>query len=157
MEAYDGSADTAPAVISLSGELDAADATWADEIDAALDAGARRLVIDLLNVTFIDSSVVRALILARRRLAAGGWIHLVYTHHLISRVLQICGLADAFPQFTTVAAALRSAPTRVAAHRSAASGAEIERAETERAETARRFERRGDPLSSSGRSGHDER
>lgn len=153
MEAYDGSADSAPAVISLSGELDAADASWADEISAALDAGHTRLVVDLLNVTFIDSSVVRALLLAQRRIGGHGWIHLVYTSHLISRVIQICGLADSFPQFTTVAGAVRSAPTRIAARRSAASGAEMERAQTERDESVRRLERSGDPLSSSGRSG----
>jgi anti-anti-sigma factor len=157
VEAYDGSADSAPAVISLSGELDAADASWADEIATALDAGCDRLVIDLLNVTFIDSSVVRELILAQRRVGADGWIHLVYTHHLISRVIQICGLADTFPQFTTVAGAVRSAPTRTAAHRSAASGAEMRRAQTERDDSVRRLERSSDPLSSSGRSGHDER
>jgi stage II sporulation protein AA (anti-sigma F factor antagonist) len=132
VETVDESADDAIAVVSLSGELDAADPTWADEIDAVLDSGADRLVVDLRNVTFIDSSVVRLLVLAQRRVAPDGWLHLVYTHHMISRVLQICGLADAFPQFTTVHSALRSTPTRVASHRSAASGDEIRRAADER-------------------------
>jgi anti-anti-sigma factor len=119
-------------VVAASGELDAADPSWADEIGAALDAGITHLVIDLRNVTFIDSSVVRELLLAYKRVAeppAGGWIRLVYTHHLISRVIQICGLADTFPQFTTVEAALRS---RTAFQRSAASGDEMTRAENER-------------------------
>lgn len=116
-------------VIAASGELDAADPSWADEIGEALDAGTKFLVIDLRNVTFIDSSVVRELLLAYKRVADQGWIRLVYTHHLISRVIQICGLADTFPQFTTVEAALRS---RTAFQRSAASGEELTRAETER-------------------------
>lgn len=157
MEALDGSANSAPAVISLSGELDASDASWADEISTALDAGHTRLVVDLLNVSFVDSSVIRALILAQRRLGDDGWIHLVYTNHLISRVIQICGVADTFPQFTTVAGALRSAPTRIAARRSAASGAEMQRAQSERDESVRRLARSGDPVGSSGRSDHGER
>jgi stage II sporulation protein AA (anti-sigma F factor antagonist) len=116
-------------VVAASGELDAADPSWADEIGAALDAGSNHLVIDLRNVTFIDSSVVRELLLAYKRVADQGWIRLVYTHHLISRVIQICGLGDTFPQFTTVEAALRS---RTAFQRSAASGDEMTRAENER-------------------------
>jgi len=132
VEAVDEVADDAVAVVSFSGELDAADPSWADEVDAVLASGQDRLVIDLRNVTFIDSSVVRLLVLAQRRVAPDGWVHLVYTHHMISRVLQICGLADTFPQFTTVHSALRSTPTRLTSHRNAASGDEIRRAATER-------------------------
>lgn len=131
MEAVDERTDDA-VVVTCSGELDAADPSWADEIDAALRAGRNRLVVDLRNVTFIDSSVPRLLLLAHRRVGPDGWLHLVYTHHMISRVLQICGLADTFPQFTTVHSALRSTPTRIASHRVAASGDEIRRAATER-------------------------
>jgi anti-anti-sigma factor len=105
--------DAAPAVVvPLTGELDASDPRWVTEIRDALDTGARRIVVDMLNVTFIDSSVVKELLLADRRTPPDGWIHLVYTHHLIRRVIEICGLADLFPQFTTVDAALRDAPTQ---------------------------------------------
>jgi anti-anti-sigma factor len=121
--------ENAARVIAATGELDAADPSWADEIRSALDGGSTHLVVDLRNVTFIDSSVVRELLLAYKRIGDRGWIRLVYTHHLISRVIQICGLADTFPQFTTVEAAQRS---RAAFQRSAASGEEMTRAETER-------------------------
>jgi len=107
--------DDGVVVVALSGELDVADAQWSETIDAALGDGASRLVLDLTNVTFIDSSVVRALVLAHRRVGPEGWLRLVYTHHVIARVIDICGLADTFPQYATVDAARRAAPTRAAA------------------------------------------
>jgi anti-anti-sigma factor len=144
VEPFDRSADDGVAIISLSGELDASDTSWTDELDAALQAGRVALVVDLRNVTFIDSSVVRALILAHKRVGEKGWVHLVYTHHLINRVLQMCGLAETFPQYTTVEAALRSAPTKVAAHRGAPVGADAVRAES-----ARKYLMSADPLGGS--------
>lgn len=112
MEAVGPLADPDVAVVALAGELDASDTGWANELDAAVDAGARKLVVDMLNVTFVDSSVIQALILARRRVGGPGWVRLVYTHHLIGRVVEICGLTETFPHYTTVDAALRDAPTR---------------------------------------------
>lgn len=117
VEALDAYADTAVSVVELEGELDAADDSWAAQIDTALATGKTQLVIDLRNVTFIDSSVIRGLVLAHKRVSETGWVRLVYTHHLIARVVEICGLTGVFPQFTTVEAALRSAPTRAAAGR----------------------------------------
>lgn len=101
------------AVVSYSGELDAGDADWVDEITLALDRGARRLVVDLVDVTFIDSSVVRSLVQAYRRVGRDGWVRLVYTHNIIRRVIEVCGLADVLPQYTTVDAARRGAPSRL--------------------------------------------
>ena len=95
-------------VVSLEGELDAADVEWSRKIGAAIDGGKSDVVVDMLNVTFVDSSVVRELVLAHKRVAANeGTVRLVYTHHLIARVLDICGLADTFPQYPTVDAAVR--------------------------------------------------
>jgi anti-anti-sigma factor len=102
-------------VVAFAGELDVADAEWSDRIDDALRNGASRLVVDLTNVTFIDSSVIGPLVLAHRRVGPDGWLRLVYIHHLIARVIDICGLAETFPQYATVDAARRAAPTRAAA------------------------------------------
>ena len=115
MEAIEVRPDDGFVVVALAGELDVADDEWSQTLDAALDSGATRLVLDLTNVTFIDSSVVRALVLAHRRVGEQGWLRLVYTHHLIARVVDICGLAETFPQYATVDAARRAAPTRAAA------------------------------------------
>ena len=66
------------------------------------------IVVDLTNVTFIDSSVVRALVVAHRTvLQRRGWVRAVYTHHLIRRVIDICGLDDVFPQYASVESAVR--------------------------------------------------
>lgn len=101
-----------PVVATLTGELDAGEPRLDDTLDELIAAGHRRIVVDLLNVTFIDSSVVRALVTAYRRcVAADGWVRIVYHQHLIGRVIEICGLAEAFPQYSTVDAALRGAPT----------------------------------------------
>ncbi len=40
----------------------------------------------------------------------GGWVRIVYTHHLIKRVIEICGLTEVFPQYPTVAAAISRTP-----------------------------------------------
>lgn len=97
-----------PAVIEFEGELDVADDRLSRALDDVLARGARHVVVDLLNVTFIDSSVVRALVLAHRQLdGRGGWIRVVYIHHLIRRVIDICGLAETLPQYSTVDAAVR--------------------------------------------------
>lgn len=104
------SVDEEPVVVRLSGELDAGDPGFADELLATVEGGARRVVVDMLNVSFIDSSVVRALVLAHRRTSAGGgWLRVVYTHHLVRRVIDMCGLAGVFPQYPTVDAARRNA------------------------------------------------
>jgi stage II sporulation protein AA (anti-sigma F factor antagonist) len=104
---FDAGADPDVRVVTLSGELDAADVSWARALDAALDSGASKLVLDLRNVTFIDSSVIGAIVLAEQRIGDRGWLRIVYTHHVIRRLLEICGLAEILPQYLSVEAALR--------------------------------------------------
>lgn len=106
-------ADSDVVVVSFAGELDAGDADWVDEIRLAMDAGARHLVIDLVDVTFVDSSVIRSVVQAYRRVGRDGWVRVVYTHNIIRRVIEVCGLTDVLPQYTTVDAASRGAPSRL--------------------------------------------
>lgn len=97
--------------VTARGELDAATDELARALDSAVAGGADHLVVDLLDVTFIDSSVVRDLVLAHRAVSErGGWLRIVYTHHLITRVIEICGLSEIFPQYPTVAAAISRTP-----------------------------------------------
>jgi stage II sporulation protein AA (anti-sigma F factor antagonist) len=97
-----------PVVVSFRGELDAADDSLAADLLARVEAGADRLIVDLLNVSFIDSSVIRALVLAYRATEeAGGWLRVVYTHHVVRRVIEMCGLSEVLPQFATVESARR--------------------------------------------------
>lgn len=100
----------APGVVvaEISGELDAADNKLDDELRALLAGSESQLVVDLTNVTFIDSSVVRALVVAHRTVTErGGWVRIVYTHHLIGRVVNLCGLDELFPQYASVESAVR--------------------------------------------------
>lgn len=97
-----------PPVIALTGEWDVADERLEDVLLGSLRSGDGRLVVDMLNVSFIDSAVVRALVAAHVEAARReGWVRLVYTHHVIRRVIEICGLAELLPQFGTVDAAVR--------------------------------------------------
>ena len=99
---------TRPPVVTLAGEWDVADERLEEILLHPLRSGDGRLVVDMLNVSFIDSSVVRALVAAHvAATEREGWIRLVYTHHVIRRVIEICGLADLLPQFGTVDAAIR--------------------------------------------------
>ena len=101
-------AGTGPPVVTLSGEWDAADQRLEEVLRGQLRAGNGRLVVDMLNVSFIDSSVVRALVGAHvETVERRGWVRLVYTHHVIRRVIEICGLTELLPQFGSVEAAAR--------------------------------------------------
>ena len=99
-------------VAEVCGELDAADDRLDAELRRLLARSERRIVVDLTNVTFIDSSVVRALVVAQSTVAErAGWVRVVYTHHLIGRVIELCGLRDVFPQYATVECAVRGTTT----------------------------------------------
>ena len=99
-------------VVGLSGELDAGDASWVAPLKAALSADARQIVVDLRDVSFIDSSVIRELLRAYRAVQPGGWLRLVYTHNTIHRIIEVCGLLEVFPQYLTPAAAGRGNPRK---------------------------------------------
>jgi len=107
-----------PVVVVGNGELDIANESL-EKVLLDLATDGRGIVVDLLNVSFIDSSVVRALALAYRGTKErGGWLRVVYTHHVIRRVIEICGLAELLPQYTSVEAAVRGVHSTV--HQSAA-------------------------------------
>lgn len=98
-------------VVSVAGELDLA--TVADVRSAligATNAGVTRLVVDLSDVSFIDSVGVGAILHAKRRMTAGGVIAVVVTPSSYARVIfEVVG-ADAFLSvFETRAAAVTHA------------------------------------------------
>jgi anti-anti-sigma factor len=99
-------------VAHISGELDAADTSLDAELRSLLAQSESRIVVDLTNVTFIDSTVVRALVVAHRTVTErDGWVRVVYTHHLIGRVIELCGLHEVFPQYASVECAVRGTTT----------------------------------------------
>jgi anti-sigma B factor antagonist len=90
-------------VVSARGEVDVFTAPGLDtELDALIADGHARLVVDLSDVAFLDSTglgvLVKALTHARE---AGGWLHLVVTSDRIRKIFEITGLDASIPIFDT--------------------------------------------------------
>lgn len=81
------------------------------QIDSALEGGCRHIVLDLTHVRVMDSSGVRLLSMVRNRCErAAARAHLCRPASVVSKVLEIVGLAGAFPVFATLEEALQSIP-----------------------------------------------
>ena len=81
-------------VLTIGGELDIATAPeLRARVAAVMDAGARRLVLDLRAVTFVDSTALAVFVGARSRLAEDGQIALVIAPDSYARlILEVTGL-----------------------------------------------------------------
>lgn len=90
------------ALIVARGELDVQSV---DELRArlneALDAGNARIVVDLAEVSFIDSLSLSALVGARRRIGEGGRLAIVAVHEYVRLILQATGLEQVLDVFET--------------------------------------------------------
>ena len=66
------------ALVAVCGELDMLTVPrLREELDAVIDRGANRLVLDLTDVTFIDSLSLAAIVTVRRKLGEGGRVGVV--------------------------------------------------------------------------------
>lgn len=83
---------------ALHGRYDALRATELDaELQRLFDAGARDLILDMADVTYVSSSCLRVLLMAHRRAAAaGGKLVLQNTPERIARLLRMAGLDRVF-------------------------------------------------------------
>ena len=86
------------AVVTVQGELDAYSApSLEEEASRLLAAGVSDLVFDLSETKFIDSSGLRAILTAQRRLADhDGRLSLRAPSESVRRLLDITGLIDHF-------------------------------------------------------------
>jgi anti-sigma B factor antagonist len=94
--------DERTAVISIAGELDLATAPqlkW--RLVDALEAGLGAIVVDLGDVTFMDSTALGVLVGVRRGLDVGARLAIVCTHPGVLNIFQIAGLDGAFDMFAT--------------------------------------------------------
>jgi anti-anti-sigma factor len=83
-------------VLVLSGEFDCAVEMWV-RAELELVAESSRLVIDLRELTFMDSTGVHLLLEARRACAASGRrLRIVPAPPHVQRALALCGVDDAF-------------------------------------------------------------
>jgi anti-sigma B factor antagonist len=83
-------------VISAGGEIDLHTAPELDRwIDEALQAGRRHVVVDMSEVTFIDSTAIGVLVRAHRgAVEARGSLRLVCTDKNVLRILAFAGLDE---------------------------------------------------------------
>jgi len=91
------------AVVSALGEVDVFSAPGLDsELDALIAAGSSRLVVDLSEVAFLDSTGLGVLVKALKHAReADGWLHLVVTSDRIRKIFEITGLDASIPIFDT--------------------------------------------------------
>ncbi len=88
--------ETTPPVLVLTGELDPSTAASLDAaVDQALRTGSSELVIDMAGVSFVDSSGLRSLISAHKRLAPSR-LQLRRPTPFALQLLSITGLDDQF-------------------------------------------------------------
>ena len=82
------------AVVTVAGELDMSTApAFEAMLDRSIDQGVRQVVVDLDEVSFIDSTGVRVIVCAAARLHdAGGSLRLVYGDANVRRLFEILAL-----------------------------------------------------------------
>lgn len=92
-------------VVSVVGELDVATAPdLRVRLDDVIDRALRNAVlVDLLGVTFIDSTALGVLISGLKRSeAAGGELRIVVAEPRILKIFEITGLTDVFSIFPSI-------------------------------------------------------
>jgi anti-sigma B factor antagonist len=96
-------------IIVATGELDvAASSALRDHVRPILDAGISRLVVDLSDVSFIDSVSLAAIVGARRRLKDRAALAVVATHPYVRLILEAAGLDTIVNVFDTREDALQA-------------------------------------------------
>jgi anti-sigma B factor antagonist len=93
-------------VVSLTGEHDLYTAPKVQEaLRGVIAAGARTIVLDLTETTFLDSTMLHVLLIARNELRDGGRLLLVTNDALVKRVFEISGIDRFFDFFPSRRAA----------------------------------------------------
>ena len=95
-------------VVRVNGDFDLSTvASFDSEVEQSLSGD--HLVIELADCTFIDSSALRALVRAQKRIAQGGGsLAIVAPSQPARRVLEVASLDRFVPVFGTLAEALTS-------------------------------------------------
>ena len=99
------------AVVTLAGEVDLYTAPkFQEALLQGIAEGARRVIVDLSAVTFLDSTALGVLIRGAKELGPdGGALHLVSGPGSVRRILEITGLAGVFAIHSTLDEALAAA------------------------------------------------
>jgi anti-sigma B factor antagonist len=93
-------------VVAVSGEIDVATAPQLQErLHSLIARGQATLVLDLLAVTFLDSTALGVLVGALKRCREqGGQLQLVVADPRIMKIFEITGLTTVFPIVDSLAA-----------------------------------------------------
>lgn len=92
-------------VVSVSGELDMATAPQLqDQISDLLEKGRTRLVFDLAEVSFCDSTGLSVFVRAKNSTddAGGGTVRLAAPQRGVLRILEVSGLVEVLRTYPTV-------------------------------------------------------
>ena len=99
--------DPQSCVVCVEGELDLATAPrLKSALREMLRAGFKQLVVDLAQVTFLDSTSLGVLIGVNRSLDVGARLAIVCTHPNVLRIFEFSGLDGTFAIFSTFDEAL---------------------------------------------------
>ena len=100
-------AGSTPPVIAVTGEIDVATAPQLREwLQRVIAQGESTVVLDLLGVTFLDSTALGVLVGALKRCReAGGDLYIVVADPRIMKIFEITGLTNVF----TIADSLQAA------------------------------------------------
>lgn len=92
------------AIVSATGEIDLATApSLRERLEACIDRGPEVVVVDLLGVTFMDSTALGVLVGALKRCRqAGGSMRIVVADPRVLKVFEITGLTELFSLFATL-------------------------------------------------------
>jgi anti-sigma B factor antagonist len=96
-----------PPVVAVSGEIDVATAPQLREcLHSVIARGESTVVLDLLGVTFLDSTALGVLVGALKRCRElGGELHVVVADPRIMKIFEITGLTNVFSIVDSVQAA----------------------------------------------------
>ena len=97
-------------MVEVSGEVDVYTAPRLREaVVSAIDGGSLRLVVDVDNVEFLDSTGVGVLVGALKKVrSGGGTLDIVCTQPRLLKIFEITGLDKVFGLHTTVTDAVQS-------------------------------------------------
>ncbi|MER6434248.1 STAS domain-containing protein [Streptomyces sp900105245] len=94
-------------VVRVSGQIDHASA---DPLIAALQPDTlgdqRRVIIDMRQVTFLDSTGINILLAGHRDLTPAGWLRLAGARNAVIRTLELVGVDTVIPCYPTLQEAL---------------------------------------------------
>ena len=82
-------------IIKLVGELDAASAPqFRTDIESAVGQGAKKLALDMADLSYMASAGLRALVFAKQKMGAQSDIYVIGAQESVKETLELTGFAN---------------------------------------------------------------